>query len=202
VNPRAVIAIGTVLFAAVAAGCGSNDSASPSASTITVDATSFATLPTTPTTLPNATSVPAVAGEQQYTIQAGDYPIGVADKFGVDLVALEAANAATPGYADFFAGTIITIPAGGTTAVVTTTLPATGVTTAPPANTTTTTTVAGGQPNCGVGSYTIEAGDYPALVAEKFDTTVDELNAVNADTPGYSAFIVGVTIKIPAKTAC
>lgn len=190
------------MFAVVAAGCGSNDTASPSGSTITVDATSFATLPTTPTTLPSATSsVPAVGAEQQYTIQAGDYPLGVAAKFGVDLVALEAANAATPGYAQFFAGTVITIPAGGTAVVVvTTTVPPTGGTTAPPANTTT--TVAGGQPNCGVGSYTIEAGDYPALVAEKFDTTVDELDAVNADTSGYSAFIVGVTIKIPAKTAC
>jgi LysM repeat protein len=199
VNRRLVIAIGTLSLAAVAAGCGSDDSTSPSASTITVDATSFATLPTTPTTLPNVTSVPAVAGEQQYTIQAGDYPLGVAAKFGVDLAALEAANAATAGYAQFFAGTIITIPAGGTTAVVTTTVPPTGET-VPPANTTT--TIAGGQPNCGVGSYTIEAGDYPARVAEKFDTTVSELDAVNADTPGYSAFIVGVTIKIPAKTAC
>jgi hypothetical protein len=39
-------------------------------------------------------------------------------------------------------------------------------------------------------------------VAKKFDTTVQELDAINADTPGYSAFYVGLVIKIPAKTAC
>jgi hypothetical protein len=39
-------------------------------------------------------------------------------------------------------------------------------------------------------------------VAEKFGTTVGELQSINADTAGYSAFYVGLTIKIPAKTAC
>ena len=198
-----VLATGSIVLALLGAACGSSDTASPTGSTITVEATSFATLPTTPTTLPNQTTVPAVAGEQKYTVQSGDYPLGVAQKFGVTLDAMNAANAATAGYSAFFAGLEIIIPAGGTPQVTTTTIAGQApVTTVPPANAATTTTITGGQPNCGVGSYTLVDGDYPALVAQKFDTTVQELNAINADTPGYSAFYVGLTIKIPAKTAC
>jgi LysM repeat protein len=159
-------------------------------------------LPTTPVTVaPPQSSLPAVAGEQKYTIQPGDYPISVKDKFGVTLEALDAANTATPGYKEFYAGTEIVIPAGG---VPQTTL-APGQTTVPSVAagpTTTTTTIAGGQPNCGVGSYTLESGDTPSGVAKKFGTTVGELEAINADTNGYSAFYVGLVIKIPAKTAC
>jgi LysM repeat protein len=204
VQRRLVLATGSIVIALLGAACGSSDTASPTGSTITVEATSFATLPTTPTTLPNQTTVPVVAGEQKYTVQSGDYPLGVAQKFGVTLDAMNAANAATPGYSAFFAGLEIIIPAGGTPQVATTTIAGQApATTVPPAGATTTTTaVAGGQPNCGVGSYTLVAGDYPTLVAKKFDTTVQELDAINADTPGYSAFYVGLVIKIPAKTAC
>ena len=47
------------------------------------------------------------------------------------------------------------------------------------------------------GTYTIEAGDIPASVAESLDVTVDQLNEANANTPGYGAFIVGVEILVP-----
>ena len=47
------------------------------------------------------------------------------------------------------------------------------------------------------GTYTIEAGDIPAQVAESLDVTVDQLNEANANTPGYSAFIVGADILVP-----
>jgi LysM repeat protein len=47
------------------------------------------------------------------------------------------------------------------------------------------------------GTYTIEAGDIPAQVAESLDVTVDQLNEANANTPGYGGFIVGVDILVP-----
>ena len=57
------------------------------------------------------------------------------------------------------------------------------------------------RPRCADGSrqgtYTIEAGDIPAQVAESLDVTVDQLNEANANTPGYSAFIVGADILVP-----
>ena len=56
-------------------------------------------------------------------------------------------------------------------------------------------------PNCPngdpQGTYTIEAGDIPASVAESLDVTVDQLNEANSNTPGYSAFIVGAEILVP-----
>ena len=47
------------------------------------------------------------------------------------------------------------------------------------------------------GTYTIEAGDIPADVAESLDVTVDQLDEANANTPGYRAFIVGADILVP-----
>ena len=47
------------------------------------------------------------------------------------------------------------------------------------------------------GTYTIEDGDIPALVAQSLDVTVDQLDDANANTQGYSAFIVGVEILVP-----
>ena len=61
------------------------------------------------------------------------------------------------------------------------------------------TTAAGLADNCKAGDYTIEAGDTPIGVANKFDVTVDQLNAANASTSGYGAFYVGLVIVIPEK---
>ena len=47
------------------------------------------------------------------------------------------------------------------------------------------------------GTYTIEDGDIPALVAQSLDVTVDQLNEANANTPGYGAFIVDLEILVP-----
>ena len=55
---------------------------------------------------------------------------------------------------------------------------------------------------CSAGTYTLEAGDYPIGVAEKFDITLDALNAANASTPGYSTFYPSLQIVIPAATDC
>jgi len=47
------------------------------------------------------------------------------------------------------------------------------------------------------GTYTVEAGDFPASVAQRLDVTVNQLNEANANTPGYGGFIVGIEINIP-----
>lgn len=43
----------------------------------------------------------------------------------------------------------------------------------------------------------VAEGDYPTLVAGKLNTTVDALEEANADTDGYGAFYVGLTINVP-----
>jgi LysM repeat protein len=57
------------------------------------------------------------------------------------------------------------------------------------------------EPRCADGSrqgtYTIEEGDIPTAVAESLDVTVEQLDEANANTSGYSAFIVGVEILVP-----
>jgi LysM repeat protein len=50
----------------------------------------------------------------------------------------------------------------------------------------------------GLGVYEVQKGDTPALVAQKFDVTVDDLNAANAGLVGFDAFYVGLAITIPA----
>jgi LysM repeat protein len=45
-----------------------------------------------------------------YTIEAGDTPIGVAGKFDVTVDQLNAANASTNGYGAFYVGLVIVIP--------------------------------------------------------------------------------------------
>ena len=148
-----------------------------------------------PTTVPTEGQVSAVA--QEYTIVAGDVPVNVAKRFGVTLDALNLANADTPNYAAFYVGLVIKIPEGALVpAPTTTTLPGTVVTTA---NAATTTTLAADSNGCTTGTHEIVAGDLPGTVAKKYDVTVAQLDAANADTKGYQNFIVGITIVIPCS---
>jgi hypothetical protein len=56
---------------------------------------------------------------------------------------------------------------------------------------------------CAQGTYTITEDDTSRLkVANKVGTTVEALDAANADTPGYSAFYPGLVIKLPTKAGC
>jgi len=54
-----------------------------------------------------------------------------------------------------------------------------------------------GQPTVDVTLYQVQPGDSQSLVADLYNITLDQLNAANFDTPGYEAFLVGITIKIP-----
>jgi LysM repeat protein len=199
-----LIAAGLLLSA-----CGGSDSEAASRPTVTLEAgeTSYATLPVA-TAVPEADAEPDAAdtsGVQDYEVQAGDYGIKVADQFGVSLQDLENINGWSDASREFPGpGNIIKIPAGGTTASA----PAAN----PPAAETPVEDTAGGETgeaipeaggNCEAGRYTIEAGDTSRFrVAEKFDVTVEAMDAANANTNGYDAFYPGLDIVIPAKDDC
>ena len=196
--------IGAALFMSA---CG--DSATATTSTVaTIGSTNYHTIPPTLSTLAPTTTVAGApvpgppAGTvttdvTEYTIAANDVPFTVANKFGITVDALALANADTQGYSAFYVGLKIKIPAGATIPEPRPPPPRCATT---PGETTT--TLAGGGSNCAQGSYTIQEGDLPGTVAKKFDVTVDQLDAANADTKGYKNFIVGVKIIIPAKEGC
>jgi lipoprotein NlpD len=200
---RLAVIVGPVVAGAlILASCGADDGA---ASVTTIDlssaSTAFVVRPPA-TTAPPPDSVAegeVVTTEQEYVVQAGDTPIGVAQKFGVPVADLIAYNEWGPN--EFgYPGQTIKIPPGGTAQGASSTSSggdeaATG--TEEPAA-----TIPDAGDNCAAGTYTIVAGDIPVRVAQKFDVTVDALNAANAGTPGYSGFVVGIEIVIPAKSDC
>ncbi len=210
-RPRRLAAIvGPVLVGAfVMASCGTaDDAATQSTIDLSGSSTAFVVRPpaTTVPTTEAATAGAVVETEQEYVVQAGDTPIGVANRFGVSLDDLVAYNewptAALP-----FPGETIRIPPGGT---VPGAEPAAATDTATDTDTDTDTdsaepaaTIPDAGDNCAPGSYTIEEGDTTrTAVAEKFDVTVDALDSANAGTPGYNAFYPGLEIVIPAKDDC
>lgn len=214
----AAVAAPVVLAALALSACGGSDASGSSLTTLNLGSTAFVTRPpeTTTTTIAGTIDGATVAGEQEYIIQAGDFPLRVADLFGVSVEDIGNYN----GWAACSSlscpefpgpGTAIRIPPGANNIEV------------PAADTggdTATETVTGGdteQPstdepagdtipeagdNCAAGSYVIEEGDFEGRVAEKFDVTVEALRAANASNPEYNIFYVGLQIVIPAKADC
>lgn len=207
-----LIAAGLLLSAC--GGSGGDEATRPTI-TLEAGATSYATLPVA-TTVPETEATDEseeTSGTQEYTVQAGDYGIKVADQFGVSLEDLENVNGWSDASREFPGpGTVIKIPPGGTVQASTGDEDTGdtgdngdgGETTADTTDTGETgETIPEVGGNCEAGSYVIEAGDTSRVrVAEKFDVTVEELDAANAGTDGYSAFYPGLTIIIPAKDDC
>lgn len=191
------VAAAAVLFAA----CGASDDASPSRSTVDLNngSTAFVVKEPTPTSTGPAVNEDGTTGaSQEYTVQAGDYPIKVADQFGVPLQDLVNFNG-WASEAEFpFPGSVIKIPPGAVAASEPTEEPVAEETTEEPGD-----TIPEAGDNCAEGSYTIAADDTTRIsVADKFDVTVEALDAANAGTPGYAAFYPGLEIVIPAKADC
>lgn len=188
--------------AALLSACGDSSTAS-STTQLNLDGTAYATMAPTQSTVPSSsTTLPGGAISevpQEYTIKDTDTSRQkVADFFGITVEALDQANAATPGYSAFYPGLKIIIPAG---AKVPSAVPETTTVTTPGDTATTsapTTTVPSDGNGCTTGSYVITADDTSrTAVAEKFDITVDQLDAANANTQGYSSFYPGLKIIIP-----
>jgi len=168
--------------------CGTATGTQSGATVVNLGTTNWATIPTvvpTVATIPG-TTLPAVPGSKtttitEYELKAGDNPTTVASFYGISLQELNEVNAGTSGYDIFFVGLKIKIPVGAT-------IPADGEApgaTVPPVEL------------CIAGEYTLVAGDFPKVVADKFKVTVRALDAVNEDTNGYGGFIVGTKINIP-----
>ncbi len=195
--------------------CGSEEVA-PNTVPVQVGATNYVTIPPAPSTLVPVTTAPDAPGSilqfpSEYVIVEGDYPSTVAAKFKVafaDLMTLNGWTLQDNGIVPEWPGVgqTIQIPAGATVPGVppdpglppTTTIagtPAAPTTAAPETTVATTTTTEA--PGSACGSYTVEEGDYPGLVATKLDTTVGKLNGANQATKGYSSFYVGLVINVP-----
>lgn len=199
---RFVIAGPVVVGALLLAACGGGSDSGASATTLDLSqsSTAFVVRPPVTTIAPELT-VPSVAtGSQEYTVQAGDYPLKVAAQFGVTLADLIAINEWASDKEFPFPGTVIQIPPGGTVPAPTTV--AAGTTGDGTASTTPAETIPDAGDNCAEGEYEIVDGDFEGKVATKFDVTVDALRAANANTSGYSAFYPGLKIVIPGKADC
>jgi LysM repeat protein len=198
--------------------CGSDDDAAPSQSTIELNNGSTAFVVKEP-----ATTVPAdgVTEEgksttsQEYTVQSGDFPLAVAETFGITLDELVNFNEWSSVSEFPYPGETIKIPPGATASPEETSNKKQRNNDSDRDDTETSDdqaddeadeepgdTIPEAGDNCTEGTYTIEDGDYPIEVAEKFDVTVEALNAANSDIPGYSAFYPGLEIIIPAKADC
>ena len=201
--------VGPALVGAfVLSSCGGGDTGATQ-STIDLSAASTAFVVRPPaTTVPAADTVSGdavVEGIQEYTVQSGDAPYVLVQRFEITLEDLLGVNEWTDPSQFPFPGTVILIPPGAKSV----TAISAGSTEDDPDTSTdadsgdaTTETIPDAGDNCSQGTYTIVEGDYLGKVAGKFDVTVDALNAANATTSGYSSFYVGLEIVIPAKADC
>jgi LysM repeat protein len=190
------------------AACSSGGGGSSGATTTTAS-TSFSTIPI-PTTAPPATgdSAPGQSGGNAtgpsgasgasgatYTVQSGDYPIGIAKKLGVSLQALLDANGMSVANFNLVPGMKLKVPsassssttvAGGASGSTPATTAAAG-TTVPP----TTTTL----PGTG-GTYTVQPNDYWAGIAQKLGVDAAALAAFN-DKSLSSVLHPGDKLRVP-----
>jgi LysM repeat protein len=212
--------VGPALIGAIIlSSCGGSESAATQ-STIDLSAASTAFVVRPPaTTVPPTDSLAAgdpeaiVEGTQEYEVQSGDAPFVLVTRFGVTLEDLLGVNEWTNANQFPFPGTVILIPPGGKSVAAylagATASPAPAAedtsddTAADTAGDTPTETIPDAGDNCAPGTYTILDTDTTrGGVADKFDVTVQALDAANANTPGYSAFYPGLEIVIPAKADC
>jgi LysM repeat protein len=206
----AAFALGTGLLLTLAS-CGDNGGSAESATTVTIQPTSYVTRVQATTTTEPVNNTADTEGrsqvEQTYTIEAGDYPVLIATLFDVPLDELTAYNKWESNFSDFPSiGETVRIPPGAKFVdqnATDTTEAATDTTESGSTDTATTTESTTGGP-CDPGEYTVEAGDYPIIVADKFDVTLEELTQYNHWTPpDYLDFpSVGETVRIPPPSDC
>ncbi len=207
----AAVACPVIAGALLLAACGSGSDEGATQSTIQLSQGSTAFIVRAPATTLAPEATPAEGGistaAQDYTVQAGDYPLKIVADFGITLDELVAFNE-WASYKEFPGiGSVIKIPpnailggAGTTTTIAGATAggeTASGTETATPAA-----TLPDSGDNCGVGEHIVKDGDLPIRLAKQYDVTLEALNAANASNPAYRQFIIGQTIYIPSKTDC
>lgn len=165
------------------------------------------TTTTTTTTVPGAAPEGGAEGEispveQQYTIQGGDAIFKIANLFGIEPQALVDYNGWEDGFDHFLLpGTVILIPPNAK-------IPAAGGGSdsgsegdaeADPADD------AADQGDSAPASgclHTIEAGENPTKVADKYGITLDQLRAANANNAAINSFVAGQQLLIPPEGDC
>jgi LysM repeat protein len=153
--------------------------------TITSTPTATATITPTPTEVPTETATPTetltptASGPFTYTVLEGDTLSGIAEKFNVNLLVLIAINNLDATNPIIHPGDTITVPGPDTQLPTGTPLPA----------------------NIGRGTrieYTVEVGDTLAIIADKFNSTVDDIVTENKlEDP--NAIQVGQKLIIPVN---
>lgn len=212
--------------------CGDDTEGSGTSTTATIAPTSYVTLEqATTTTAGPPTTAPEpgaeAPAEQTYTVVSGDYFARIAEEHGITVEELINYNEFPEG-ADhvLIPGETIKIPPGAKTPEDDkggTTDPPTDPTdpgpqgtepepqgtepepqeTDPPAQETDPPAETSAPPdNCAPGTYTVREGDYPTLVAQNFDVSLDALTAANQGTEGYDSFYIGLEIVIPPASDC
>lgn len=162
-----------------------------------------------PITTTTTTSLPPVVPEGQvspteqiYVVVPGDGLSKIASKYDITLDALVNYNAWPEGIAHpIFQGDEIKIPPNAKVPSLTpTTDPASGAGGSVPSGETPAQGTNANGDDCPT-TYTIADGDTSRIkVAAKFGITYEQMDAANANTPGYSSFIVGTEITIPCPS--
>jgi LysM repeat protein len=177
---------------AIVTGCGSSVAETGPSSAPPPSATSYVVVDPPTTTVPVTEPPPLTDATGQvvttttipteYEVRANDSVFKIADRFGLTPQELADLN----GWSDGIAHTILP---GDTIRIA-------PETTAPPSSGSVPTSTG----ECPT-TYTIERGDTTRIaVAERFGITFEEMDAANANTPGYDSFVVGTPITIPCPT--
>lgn len=201
-SSRAAVAVAfAVAPLLMMAGCGGTTAAGPDATLARIQPTSFVEIPpattTTTTTLPPDAEGPGLAqGEQTYTVQPNDgfgkiaalHDISVEQLInynqfdGIDTVIVPGQEIKIPPGASIPGSQPETADAGGESD------------SADDSGDTDDSASSGECPT----TYTIKAGDNTRIgVADQFGITFEQMDAANANTPGYENFVVGTDITIP-----
>ena len=183
-----ILAVGGMAALLAAACSGGSDESTPTpgpdaTSTPAPTATPLATIPEPIIVVGDGASGGGTATEEAatYIVESGDTLGGIADRFGVDIEVIQAANDLDG--VDIFVGQELTIPRSGSTAPTSTSTPEPGATTAPPS---------------GVDTYTVQPGDTAFGIALEFDTTVEALAAANDMTEDEITDLqIGQVLRLP-----
>jgi LysM repeat protein len=207
ITPRAVVlaafGVGPLLLAS---GCGGSTPTGADATIANIQPTSFVEIPpatttSTTTTLPQTDPVAGTRSpsEQTYEIKSGDGLGAIAARYDITLEQLINYNQFPDGAAQLILpGQVIKIPPD---ALVPGTATPTETETDTGGDTPTETEDTADEPVTGDDcptSYVIKDGDtVRSRVADQFGITFQEMDAANANTPGYQNFIPGTEIVIP-----
>jgi LysM repeat protein len=188
------------------AACGDGDGGA-AVSTVPIQPSSYvvreAVTTTTAPTVPEPDAEGRSAAEQQYVVSSDeDVPYNIAIKFDVPLDELRNYNGWDEDFGGFPGrGGIVRIPPGAKFIDPSATTTTAAGDTAEDDGDEEETAATGSGDRCSP-TYVIESGDAPLVVTRKFDITLDQLNAVNQNTPNWPNFYTGNTINLPPPADC